>query len=177
VLIDRLDGLITFAAAQLKVTKPEEYKRGLRNDEIVTATQEKAEELFKRHHRETIAALVATRVPLVLARRVGPAHHFSACLPELGLPEWVNIPAPQDDYDDDEVVGWRMERDATPNQLTRLIKHRDEIIRGHEVQRNKYVLLRDTALEKGCEPDRPLRTVFFPDDDKSGSGDDPRVPA
>lgn len=167
-LRDRIDALIRRGAAELKFIEPDEYSRGLRNQTIRQHVQERAENILARQFKTTVEIYLSTRIPLVLAKRsTDEFHTFQSCLPELKLPEWLNVPSDTDG--DTQHGGWKLEVDATPNQLTRLIDHRDEIIRGHEIEREKYVLLRATALDKGCDPDAAIRTVFFPDDKKPPS--------
>lgn len=165
ILRDRIDVLIRKGAAELKYAKEEEYEAGLRNHTIVEHVQKRAEDILATQFKATVELYLSTRVPMVLGKRGAPGeelHVFQACLPELQLPEWVNIPSDIDG----EVTrgGWKQEPDTTPNQLQRLIDHPDEIIKGHEMMREKYVVLRATAVEKGCKPDEPIRSVFFPED-------------
>lgn len=143
-------------------------ERGLQNNEIVTAAQREAEVILRGHHSAMVANYLSTRIPLVLpSQGKDERREFIALLPGLNLPSWFAVPQ---DEESKGPFGWKFQSDVTPNQLDRIIDHSQKDIDGRLVAKNKLVLLRETALELGCDPDDPVSSVL------DGEPDDPPSP-
>lgn len=140
-------------------------ERGLQNNEIATAALNEASDILRVHVKAMVADVLSRRIPYVLG---GPASETDDQIRtglQLGLklPGWFAVPA---EDGKGGTSGWLYQPDATPNQIDRVIDHYHEVIAGHQVTRQRFVLLRDTALARGCDRDAPISTVF---DDRRSS--------
>lgn len=166
-LIDRLHALIEHTAERLR--RSDEYRRlgkGLRNEVIVQEALGEAKTMCQRELDGTISTLLAGMVPQVLgASKTEQA--IQPLLPGLNLPAWFPVPEPFG-------FGWRRDKDCSPNNLTTIIEKRNSAAIGYQAETTKYVLLRDTALDRGCDPERPISTVF--DDHPNRSPQQPQRP-
>lgn len=156
-LLHSLAQLIRDSADKLRSEDEHYFDRGLPVSSIAHGALEAAMEACSMEFRSTVGALLSRMVPVVLGSREDQI--LSARQPMilgLDLPEWYCVPTAEGRAQ----PGWKKDEDVTPNELTRIIAHRDEDIRGRQVERNKLVILRDTALEAGCAPDAPLSSVF-----------------
>lgn len=154
-VVARIDSLIRREAFAQKV-KDESYKeRGLTNSTIVSACLGEARDIMRRQYDEMVSGYLAIRIPLVLPEpsETEPTRYLT--LPGLDLPAWLSVP-PEDKGE----FGWKFQPDVTPNQLTRLIDHRQKDIDGRIAEKQKLAILRDTAVELGCDPDDPISKVF-----------------
>jgi hypothetical protein len=158
-VVARVDSLIRRVAEARKKTDPDYAERGLPNGLLVQACLEDAKDIMRRQYDEMVSGYLAVRIPLVLPAPSPTERTSFATIPGLDLPVWLSVPSA-----DQHGSGWKYQPDLTPNEITRVIKHREQDIEGRVVEKNKLVLLRDTALEQGCEPDDPIRTVFDGDD-------------
>jgi hypothetical protein len=157
-LYGQLVDLIRSTADKLRRTELDYRTVGLRNRAIVNAMLDDAVTLGRSEHREMMATLLGRFVPSVLGERLtGEAVVVQPLIPGLELSDWFSVPPPNGAKHSE---GWKKDRDVTPAELQRIIDHRFEIIQGHNVERNKFVLLRDTARELGCADDQPISTVF-----------------
>lgn len=157
-LTGELTGLIYRTAKSLRGDgKDADYRRsGLANAQIVTAALSQAIELVGEHIDALVAEFLAGLIPKVLGDGVvGETIIDDPMIPGLILPLWMPcLP------ENDGAAGWKRERDMTPDELDRLIEHRAKIIQGHQVERRKLIILRDEALNRGCDPDAPVSSVF-----------------
>jgi len=168
-LLGRLFRLIRASAEKLAKARGETYDHhGLPNALIVNAVLDEAVGYCEAEFRSVIAALLAQLVPTVLGRNKGddePAFAPQTILPGLYIPRWLAVPP--DENDEQGQDGWKLSRDVTPNELTRIIEAREQDILGRIVEKGKLVLARDTALDLGCDPNEPISTVI--DDDEGPS--------
>lgn len=168
-VVARVDSLIRRVAEARKKTEPEYAERGLPNGLLVQACLDDAKNIMRRQYDEMVSGYLAVRIPIVLPAPSPTERTSFATLPGLDLPVWLSVPSA-----DKHGSGWKYQPDLTPNDLTRVIKHREQDIEGRVVEKNKLVLLRDTALEQGCAPDDPIGTVFDADEPDDGPRDEPR---
>lgn len=159
-LTGQLASLISETAVTLRGDgKDASYRRGgLANAQIVTAALPQAREIVGEHIDALTAEFLSGLVPKVLGDGIQPPRVVEpAMIPGLHLPMWMPcLPSEEEGG----AAGWKRDRDMTPHELDRLIEHRLEIIRGHQIERQKLVLLRETAVELGCDMDDPVSTVF-----------------
>jgi hypothetical protein len=140
---------------------------GLPNAVIVEAALDAAVALCRFEVRNTVAELLSRMVPSVLGDGLEMRALVQPMIPGLQMPSWYAVVP----IDKKGPSGWKKDRDTTPNELSRIIDHRQADIDGRVVEKNKFVLLRATALELGCGEDEPLSKVFpefEPPDDPNG---------
>jgi hypothetical protein len=148
--------LIRRTADGLTTTEVDYRTAGLRNAAIVNAMLDDAVKLARHEHREMMAVLLSRFVPSVLGERPD-GEIVKPLIPGLELPDWFAVPSPESVRSG---PGWKKDRDCTPVELQRIVDHRREVIVGHSVEMNKFILLRATALERGCDEEQPISTVF-----------------
>jgi hypothetical protein len=155
----RIDSLLRKVAIKLSSTSPDYIKRGLHNREIVQSAIAEAEEILRLEYRGVVSAYLMARIPVVLPSPDDDEDEptaFISLLPGLDLPVWMAIPA----EDARGPAGWKQQPDLTPNQLQRVINHQSADIEGRIIAKNKLVILRETALDRGCDPDKPISSVL-----------------
>jgi len=98
--------------------------------------------------------LMARRIPQVLGANRNDSPTFSQpLLPDLMLPEFFSVPP------DPSVGGpsrWKLDADCTPAELRRLMAHHRLDIEGRQKTLQDYVVLCETAEERGCKPDQAV---------------------
>lgn len=136
-------------------------ERGLTNAQIVAAAQPRAQVLCADETAALVGDLLAHMVPNVLTQNADTSPTIGQeMIPGLDLPRWFAVPAATDL---DGRSGWKRALDVTPNEIERIIEYRRADIIGRQVEMNKLVLWRATALDQGCDPDAPVSTVFGDD--------------
>jgi hypothetical protein len=161
-IVLRVDSLIRKVAEDLRREDDDYAEIGLVNSAIVTGCLSEAREIMRREFDEMVAGYLAARIPIVLPKPSETEETRYLTLPGLNLPVWLAIPR-----EDKGEFGWKFQPDVTPNQLTRVIDHRQKEIDGRITEKQKLAILRDTALEMGCDPNEPIKTVFDGDRSKS----------
>lgn len=162
--IAQIDSLIRRVAFSEKKKDKSYDECGLTNAAIVSACLGEAREIMRHQYNEMVAGYLAARIPLVLPEHSETEPTRYLTLPGLDLPAWLSIPS-----EGKGETGWKFQPDVTPNQLTRVIEHRAKDIEGRIVEKQKLEILRDTALDRGCDRNDPIRTVFG----ESPDGDTP----
>jgi hypothetical protein len=136
--------------------EPEYPKHGFAPQDVVRNRFDSILELVTPEWKETIFILATRMVPSVLGE-TPQASLVEPIISGLELPRWFSVPA---EPNGTRAAGWVKDRDASPNQIQRVVDHKDADILGRQVERNKFVLLRAQAIEEGCELDQPISTVF-----------------
>jgi hypothetical protein len=134
-------------------------ERGLQNSEIAKAALDDAADILSSHVKAMVADVLSKRIPHVLGGTASDSDDKVRTGLQLGLklPGWFAVPA---EDGKGGTFGWLYQPDATPDHLDRVIDHYNEVISGHQVTRQRFVLLRDTVLARGCARDEPISTVF-----------------
>lgn len=165
----KIDSLIRRIAEKNRKEDPEYHHRGLTNPQLVQACLDEAKDILRRDTDELVSGYLAARIPIVLPAPSPSERTRFLTLPGLDLPIWLPVP-----HEEKGGAGWKYQPDLTPNELTKIIAHRELDIEGRIVEKNKLVLLRATALDKECGPDDPISTVFGKDPDAPQPDEGPR---
>lgn len=133
--------------------------RGLQNSDIAKAALDEAADILSSQVKAMVADVLSKRIPHVLGGTASDEDDKVRPGLQLGLklPGWFAVPAEEGKGG---TFGWLYQPDATPDHLDRVINHYTEVISGHQVTRQRFVLLRDTVLARGCDRDAPISTVF-----------------
>jgi hypothetical protein len=159
-LVFQICQLIRAAAYTLRDEKKRKGEdTGIKNPEIVERIKHDVHALFSRHYLSLTEHYLSTQVSTVLEGRGAERSISSPIIPGLNIAEWLAIP-PDDHKGPDH---WKLPRDCSPNDLERNEKTRRARIQKETAELEKIRILRTTALERGCDPDEPISTVF--DDD------------
>jgi hypothetical protein len=157
-----LAALIRRTADELRKTYPDYRDAGLSNALIVQAALAEAERLCAPEYSNAIAALLARMIPSVLPENAEDDRRpAQLMIPGIELDPWFAI----FHEEKDGPAGWKLSRDCTPNDIRRMLDHRQADIDGRIAERHKLVIWHQTALDLGCDPNKPVSTVFFPDED------------
>jgi hypothetical protein len=160
-LTTQLAGLLKRTAEQM-ADQVEDYDTiGLRNKAIIRTAMPDIKKLCQPELDGVMGSLAARMLPTVLGNESPgedePVIVPNPVIPGLEIPEWSSVPLPKEIMG---LPGWKRTRDLTPQQLKRIIDHRDNDLEGRRKERNKYELLRAEAVRRGCGPNDPIRTVF-----------------
>ena len=173
-VVDAVSDLIRGSAQKLEAV--DEENEGYSTADIVREVHATAFREVKEYIGVVFDDWVAGLVPKVLGAtpkpgtKAGPSW-WQPLLPELLLPAYFSIPPERDAKG--RALGqprWKRDRKATPNELKRMIEHERSDIIGRQTELQKHVVVMETALRRGCDPDEPIGNVM--DDD----GPTPRHP-
>jgi hypothetical protein len=162
-VVDEICNLIREGARQLDAADTGNV--GYDTTDIVRKVHAAAYREGKGHIAIVFDDWVARLVPGVLGSIPNKRSTFwQPLLPKMVLPAYFSVPPERDDKG--KAIGharWKRDRKTTPNELGRLIEHERSDIAGRQTELQKKVVVRDTALRRGCDPDEPIGPVM--DDD------------
>jgi len=159
-VIDAIDDLIRGGAKALEARDVE--NAGCSTDEIVREVHANALREAKLCIDAVFDNWVASRVPLVLGAVPEKRTEFwQPLLPGIVLPAYFSVPPERDATD--KALGpavWKRDRKVTPNELDRIIEHARKEIAGRQKILQWHVIVRETALRRGCDPDEAIGSVL-----------------
>lgn len=147
---------------------------GYDTEDVVDRVEAAATREAKGYGRIVFRDWIAKMVPHVLGSVPERRSAFwQPLLPNVLLPAYFSIPPERDE--NGKAIGqarWKRDRKATPDELGRVEDHLRAAIDGRQTTLQQIVVVRQTALRRGCDPSDPISTVL--DDDTSGRLPDDR---
>jgi hypothetical protein len=176
-VIETIGELIHGGAAQLDAE--DTANTGYDTWDVVDRVEASARREAKGYDRIVFRDWIARQVPTVLGKTPEKRSVFwQPLLPDLVLPAWFSVPPEHDEKG--RAAGparWKRDRKTSPNELARVEDHLRKALVGRQTTLQKIVVVRETALRRGCDPDEPISTVLDDDDRTAGRpGDRPSLP-